>query len=109
MKIEELIAFTLNLGDNIVVQENESYLSLYREPRIRGENRIVGIEQRRDHIKLHLPKNLSFQVYIERLNLWNDAYSKNDRGYAFLNHVDNDDKVTIAKRLIQHAYESINK
>lgn len=105
---KELIDFTLSLGNNIVLQENETYPSLYREPRIgREDNRIVGIQKLQSGIKLHLPKNRTFRIYFQSLNLWNQAYHKNNRGYTFLRIIDSEQKVSTAKDLIKHAYRSI--
>ena len=106
--VNELVAATRKLGNNVSEQKYETRISFYREPRIRGENRIVAIERFRGYVKLHLPKNRSFVSYFEKLHPWDGAFSKNKRDdYTFLNHIDSEKKLKVAIDIIRQAYLSL--
>ena len=101
----------MSLGNNLVLQDNPTYPSIYREPRIaKVDNRICGIHIIKNSIKIHLPKNPAFRTYFQSKILWDNAYSEDSRNYTFLNFVDGSEKrMTAAKDLIKYAHKVITE
>ncbi len=106
----ELVNFSLSLGNNLELQDNPTYPSIFREPRIgKVDNRICGIQILGNSIKIHLPKNRAFRTYFQSKILWDNAYSDDSRNYTFLNFVDGSEKrMNAAKDLIKYAYKMID-
>ena len=106
----ELVDFALSLGDTLVLQDNPTYPSIFREPRIgKIDNRICGVEMLENSIKIHLPKNRAFRTYFQSKILWSNAFSDDSRNYTFLNFVDGSEKrMNAAKDLIKYAYKMID-
>lgn len=73
------------------------------------EKRIVAIVRNENSITAHLPRNKTFKSQVSPMKLWPQALSYDNRGWAYLKDINNDNKAKIALDIIKIAYKSLTK